>query len=225
MKKPAMAVLIIAAWGAVWSARGTSLDPNFTETIYTNAGPQVTGFSWAPDGSNRLFITRKTGEIIVIKDRSLLPTPFATVNPVYIDSECGLLGICFDPNFMANGYVYTFVTVSSNEQQIIRYTAVGDIGTNKTILLAGLPTKGQNHDGGAIGIGHDAKLYWAVGENGDGTGADTDLTSLGAKVGRANLDGSVPVDNPFRDGPGGNNDYIWASGFRNPFKFTFQPAT
>jgi hypothetical protein len=27
------------------------------------------------------------------------------------------------------------------------------------------------------------------------------------------------------DGPGGNNDYIWARGFRNPFTFGFQPET
>src|SRR6185436_3995275 len=51
------------------------------------------------------------------------------------------------------------------------------------------------------------------------------LSSLASKVSRANLDGSVPAGNPFADGPGGNNDYIWARGFRNPFSFTFQPET
>jgi hypothetical protein len=35
----------------------------------------------------------------------------------------------------------------------------------------------------------------------------------------------VPSDNPFVDGPGGNNDYIWARGFRNPFTLSFQPDT
>ena len=220
-----MAVLIGAACGSGWLARGTPLDPNFTETIHTNAGAHVTGIAWAPDGSNRLFVSRQSGEIIIIKDRSTLPTPFATVSPVFTNMECGLLGICFDPNFMVNGYVYTFVTVSSNEQQIIRYTAVGDMGTNKTVLIAGLPTRGQNHNGGAIGVGPDGKLYWGIGDNGIRTGVGTNLTSLGSKIGRANLDGSVPADNPFVDGPGGNNDYIWARGFRNPFTFTFQPDT
>ena len=41
----------------------------------------------------------------------------------------------------------------------------------------------------------------------------------------ANADGSVPADNPFNDGAGPNNDYIWATGFRNPFTLTFQPST
>jgi hypothetical protein len=36
---------------------------------------------------------------------------------------------------MVNGYVYVFATVSSSEQQSIRYTAVGDIGVDKTVLV------------------------------------------------------------------------------------------
>ena len=56
-------------------------------------------------------------------------------------------------------------------------------------------------------------------------GVDGDLASLAAKVGRANADGSVPVDNPFADGSGPINDYIWATGFRNPFTMALQPRT
>jgi hypothetical protein len=126
---------------------------------------------------------------------------------------------------MMNGHVYVFVTVSSGEQQILRYTAIGDIGTNRTVIVSNLPTIGATHDGGAVGVGADGKLYWAVGDNGYGLGANADLSSLTSKVGRANLDGSVPADNPFADGPGGNNDYIWARGFRNPFTLAFQPDT
>jgi glucose/arabinose dehydrogenase len=218
-------LLAAACCGSVLSTRGTTLDPNFSESIFAGVGSELTGMAWAPDGSNRLFVSRKGGSIVIVKNGALLPTPFATVSPLYTGSECGLIGICFDPDFMLNGYVYVFATVSSSEQQIIRYTAVGDIGTDKTVLIPGLPTRGVNHDGGAIGVGPDGKLYWAVGDNGNGTGVDADLTSLAAKVGRANLDGSVPADNPFVDGPGGNNDYIWARGFRNPFTFNFQPET
>jgi hypothetical protein len=64
-----------------------------------------------------------------------------------------------------------------------------------------------------------------VGDNGIKRGVDGDLTSFAAKVGRCNPDGSVPADNPFNDGEGPNNDYIWATGFRNPFTMTFHPVT
>jgi glucose/arabinose dehydrogenase len=201
------------------------LDSNFSASTFANVGSEVTGLAWAPDGSPRLFASRKGGTVTIVKDGAVLPTPFVTVSPLYTGSECGLIGICFDPNFVVNGYVYVFATVSSTEQQILRYQALGDVGTNKTVLLPGLPTAGANHDGGAVGVGPDGKLYWAIGDNGNGTGVDADLTSLASKVGRANLDGSVPADNPFVDGPGGNNDYVWARGFRNPFTFDFQPET
>jgi glucose/arabinose dehydrogenase len=219
-----MTMSVVAGWG-VLVARATTLDSNFQETTFATVGTEVTGLAWAPDGSNRLFASRKGGVIQIVKNGAVLPTPFATVSPIFLNSECGLIGICFDPNFMVNGYVYVFVTVSSSEQQIIRYKAVGDVGTNNTVLIPGLPTIGENHDGGGIGVGPDGKLYWSIGDNGNATGVDANLTSLASKVGRANLDGTVPADNPFVDGPGGNNDYIWARGFRNPFTFTFQPDT
>jgi glucose/arabinose dehydrogenase len=220
--KKLSSLLAVAGVGA-FASFATTLDANFQETTFATVGSQVTGMAWAPDSSKRLFVSRKGGVIQIVKDGTVLGTPFATVSPIFLNSECGLIGICFDPNFAGNGYVYVFVTVSSSEQQIIRYTAAGDVGTAKTILVADLPTAGQNHDGGGVQVGPDGKLYWAIGDNGNGTGVDANLTSLAAKVGRANRDGTVPADNPFVDGAGGNNDYIWARGFRNPFTITFQP--
>ena len=192
------------------------------------SSPQLggaTGLAWAPDGSNRLFVTRKDGVILVIKNGVLLPTPFATVTPIYDGSECGLLGIAFDPNFLVNRYLYVFVTVSASEQQIVRYTADGDTGTAKTTVVAGLPTVGANHDGGALGFGRDGRIYWGIGDLGNGTGVQGDLSSLASKIGRANLDGTPVSDNPHLDGVGPNADHIWARGFRNPFTLTFQPST
>jgi glucose/arabinose dehydrogenase len=186
-------------------------DDAFTETVLVASAELdgATGLAWAPDGTHRLFVIRKNGVILIIKDGALLPTPFATVAPVYQNSECGLIGITFDPDFLVNRYVYVFATVSPTEQQIIRYTADGDTGTQKTVVVAGLPTRGQNHDGGALGFGADGKLYWGIGDLGDGTGVGDDLTSLASKIGRANVDGSPPTDNPHADGAGPNADHIW----------------
>src|SRR5437867_6993192 len=117
MSRILAAILMLAGWGNGSPARGASLDPNFTESIFiANVGSEVTGMAWAPDGSNRLFVSLKSGTIAVVKNGTLLPTPFATLSPIYLGGECGLIGICFDPNFVRNGYLYAFVTVSSNEQ-------------------------------------------------------------------------------------------------------------
>jgi glucose/arabinose dehydrogenase len=207
-------------------ARAVVLDPNFVETDFVAPSDSYTSLAWAPDGSNRLFLTHRDGEVRIVENGALLSEPFLTVSEIYsLGGECGLLGIAFDPNFGENGFVYLFVSVSTSEQKIVRYRANGNVGVEPTTIVAGIPTRGANHDGGAIGFGPDAKLYWATGDLGNGTGINDDLLSLGSKVGRVNRDGTVPEDNPFADGPGPNDDRIWARGFRNPFTMTFQPDT
>jgi glucose/arabinose dehydrogenase len=216
------------------NTKATVVDPtNFSETIYVSSAliGSTTGMDWAPDGSGRLFVIRKggfsglqTAEVRIVQNGAVLAAPFAT-ETVFTSSECGLIGMCFDPDFANNRYVYFFATVSASQQQIIRYTDNGNIGINRTVIMSGLPTNGANHDGGGVGIGNDGKLYWSVGDLGSGTGVDADLTSLAAKMGRATRIGTVPSDNPFVDGAGPNNDYIWARGFRNPFTLAFQRTT
>lgn len=219
------ALLALSVLTAPTPASAVVNDPAFVESSFIAAPAVLTGIEWAPDGSERLFVLRKQGQVHIVENGVLLAEPFATLSPIYTQSECGLIGMAFDPDFIDNGYVYFFVTVSAAEQQIIRFTAGGNVGTDKTVVLGGLPTAGTNHNGGALGFGPDGKLYWAIGDNGGARlGIQNDLTLLNAKVGRANRDGSVPGDNPFFDGDGPNNDYVWARGFRNPFTLTFQPA-
>ena len=108
------------------------IESGFTDTVYVQhaALADATAMAWAPDGSNRLFVTLKNGGVRIVKDGVLLGTPFATLSPVFTNSECGLVGICFDPDFASNGLVYFFATVSASEQQILRYTAAGDASTS-----------------------------------------------------------------------------------------------
>ena len=80
------------------------------------------------------------------------------------------------------------------------------------------------HQGGGLDIGADGKLYLSIGEEFDEARA-TDLTSSGGKVIRINTDGTIPADNPFVDGEGGNLDEIWAYGLRNPFRLHSDDVT
>jgi glucose/arabinose dehydrogenase len=231
------ATLLCAAIGASLPATATVSDPNWTETPFSvnqnmpgDMGLKLhTGLAWAPDGSDRLFVLEKNGRVRILSGALTTGagtwSTFATMSPITTSSECGLIGIAFDPDFASNHYVYFFVTVSSSEQQILRYDATTNIGSGRTIIRDGLPTVGNNHDGGGIGFAADGKLYWSIGDLGNGTGVDNNLSSLASKVGRANRDGSLPPDNPFDDGNGPNNDYIFARGFRNPFTMQIQPST
>ena len=221
--------LLCASLGLPVSVHAAMLDSNWTETTVSNDGSVHTGLAWAPDGSDRLFLIEKGGRVRIMSGLTSTGTAswstFATMTPIYTESECGLIGIAFDPDYVSNRYVYFFVTVSSGEQQIIRYRDNANLGDQRTVVMPGLPTVGNNHDGGGIGFGADGKLYWSIGDLGNGTGVDANLSSLASKVGRANRDGSLPTGNPFDDGAGPNNNYIFARGMRNPFTMQFQPAT
>jgi glucose/arabinose dehydrogenase len=77
-------------------------------------------------------------------------------------------------------------------------------------------------DGGGandVGLGHVADWYE---DNAGGNGQDVEQNLLG-NILRIDVDGGVPygipADNPFVGGPG--LDEIWAYGFRNPYRFSF----
>jgi glucose/arabinose dehydrogenase len=180
----------------------------------------------APDG--RIFVCEQTGRLRVIKNGSLLPTPFLTLN-VDPNGERGLLGIAFDPLFAQNNFIYVYYTVATTPRhnRVSRFSANGDVavaGSETVILELENLTSATNHNGGAIHFGPDGKLYVAVGENATMENSQTLSNRLG-KVLRINSDGTVPSNNPFFNTATGVNRSIWALGLRNPFTFAFQPGT
>ncbi|MBX3086336.1 MAG: PQQ-dependent sugar dehydrogenase [Anaerolineae bacterium] len=207
------------------TAKAITLPPSFLETnIASSLGP-VTGFEFAPDG--RIFVSIQTGAVRVIKNGSLLPTPFVTLS-VETTQERGLQGIAFDPNFATNHYVYIYYTTSSSpiHNRLSRFTANGDVAAAGSELpLLDLETlSAANHNGGDLHFGPDGKLYVSVGENAVPANSQT-LTNRLGKILRINADGTIPTDNPFYNTATGDNRAIWALGLRNPFKFTFQNGT
>lgn len=176
--------------------------------------------AFAPDG--RIFYTEKgTGNIRIIEQNgTLLPTPFATISPIFTDGEAGLLGIALDPAFASNNYVYVYYTYRDNQSfthgHIVRYTANGNVGTSpKDIFDVTSSAPGTiYHNGGYIKFGPDGKLYAMVGEFHQDQQAQN-TTSMTGKMLRMNPDGSVPSDNPIP----GSLDYAW--GIRNSFGFDF----
>jgi glucose/arabinose dehydrogenase len=212
---------------SVLSARAATLPPEFTETQFGGSlGGAPTAMEFAPDG--RLFICLQTGQVRVIKNGSLLPTPFLSLS-VDSSGERGLLGIAFDPNFTNNHYVYVYHTVPTSpiHNRVSRFTATGDVaasGSEVVILNLNNLSSATNHNGGGLHFGSDGKLYIGAGENAASANAQT-LSNLLGKILRINSDGSIPTDNPFYNTASGNNRAIWALGLRNPFTFGFQPAT
>ncbi len=209
----------------------TNLPDNFDQQPLATGLASPTAMEFAPDG--RLFVAEKAGTLRVIdQDGQLAPEPFVDISDKTATAgERGLLGVAFDPDFAANGYVYVYYTQKASGKgrpynKVIRFTAEGDkaaAGSERLIFrLPGLINK--NHNGGAIHFGNDGKLYVAVGENSRENTAQS-LDSLLGKMLRINKDGTIPEDNPFYTRTSGKNKAIWARGLRNPFTFDVQPGT
>ncbi|MEK6283182.1 MAG: PQQ-dependent sugar dehydrogenase, partial [Acidobacteriota bacterium] len=215
----------LAALGWCYSVEAATLPSGFTETQISGlAGP--TAMDIAPDG--RIFVCQQGGQLRVIKNGVLLPTPFVSLT-VDAAGERGLLGVAFDPGFQSNNFVYVYYTATTTPRhnRVSRFTANGDVavaGSEVAILDLENLSSASNHNGGAIHFGQDGKLYVAVGDNANAPNSQTLNNRLG-KMLRINSDGSIPSDNPFFNSATGLNRSIWALGLRNPFTFAIQPGT
>lgn len=221
----ALGIGCLVVLGCYQYVGAATLPAGFTETQIGGLS-SPTAMDIAPDG--RIFVCLQGGQLRVIKNGALLPTPFLSLT-VDSSGERGLLGVAFDPNFQSNNFIYVYYTATTppRHNRVSRFTANGDVvlaGSELPILDLDDLSGATNHNGGAIHFGPDGKLYVAVGDNANGANAQT-LSTRHGKMLRINSDGSIPTDNPFFNTATGLNRSIWALGLRNPFTFAFQPGT
>ncbi|MBV8881589.1 MAG: PQQ-dependent sugar dehydrogenase [Planctomycetaceae bacterium] len=223
---------------AVWvshPAAAQTAPPGFQVESYGGSLAGGTALAWTPDG--RLLVARKNGDIRVLKNGALLPTPFHDLMlNVPAGNDRGLLGIAVAPDFASSGQVYVYFTAPTPAPHncIRRLQASAsdpDVSDGTETAVVDLENLGSDtmHNGGAIHFGPDGKLYVAVGENADASLSQS-LSSRFGKLLRYEPDGSIPPDNPISfqgvsGAPTGEYRAIWAMGLRNPFRFAFQPGT
>lgn len=197
--------------------------PEFYEASEYARGLELpTSLAVPPDGTDRLFINElQSGKIRIVENGLLLPEAFATV-PISvsggfpIDGENGLIGLCFDPKYEQNKYVYVTYTTRSGLDTlgtVARYKDVGNRGDSLTILIDSVRCN-YSHAVQNVAFGPDDKLYVSI-SDGFLYNAPQDDNSLLGKVLRMNRDGSIPDDNP------DPNSYVYAKGFRNPYELLF----
>jgi glucose/arabinose dehydrogenase len=199
----------------------------------TATGLVKPSYATAPSGDARLFITQQTGAIRVVKNGSLLTTPFLDLTgQVKTSSDDGLLSMAFHPQYASNGFFYVWYTDSTTGDVIVkRFTAspptsdVADPGSGAVIL--DVPETSDNKVGGGMIFGLDGKLYIGLGD-GDHDVMAPDSTQLYGKILRIDVDAAqpyaVPPDNPFVGMPNARSE-IWAKGFRQPYRFSFDSVS
>lgn len=203
------------------------------EPVVTNLDVPV--FLTAPAGDSRLFVVEKDGKIRIIKNGTLLTTPFLDITGLTTKgSEQGLLGLAFPPDYATTGRFYVSYTApgatNGGNSVIARYHVSGDpdianAASDTTILTFEQPE--TNHNGGNIVFGPDGFLYLGFGDGG-GTGSTAqDGTNLLGDLLRIDVSGpgyTSPPGNPFASS-GTIHHEIWAMGLRNPWRWSFDRQT
>lgn len=188
-----------------------------------------------PNDGQRLFIVEKTGAIRIVKDGTLLATPFLDLSAqVSAGSEQGLLGLAFDPNYASNGRFFVHYTDPDGNTRVSSFQVsanpdLANAGSEQVILTATQPY--ANHNGGQLVFGPDGLLYLGLGDGGSGgdpQGRGQDRSDLLGSILRLDVQAgssyTVPPDNPFI-GQAGVRPEIWSYGLRNPWRFSFDRGT
>ncbi len=195
------------------------------------------------DGTNRLFVIEQAGVIRVFENSQTVTASTVFLNITYqvlSGGEQGLLGLAFHPNYANNGYFYVdYVADNPLRTVIARYSVAPNnpkqaIGNSELILLE-INQPFSNHKGGQLAFGADGYLYIGMGDGGSGGdpfGNAQNRSTLLGKILRVNVDlpsqgrnYSIPPDNPYFSNALGYKEEIYAYGFRNPWRFSFDSPT
>jgi len=225
-------VLLVPAASSAADAPGLRIAPG--AKVATVKKP--THVTHAADGSGRLFITEQEGRIVIVKDGVLLSDPFLDIRGrVSCCGERGLLSVAFPPAFREKRYFYVNYTDTAGDTKVARYRLTkdgdrADPGSEEIVLTVQQPY--ANHNGGQLAFGPDGYLYIGMGDGGsanDPQGNGQKMSTLLGKMLRIDVESgsrpyAVPSSNPFA-GKQGVRPEIWASGLRNPWRFSFDRAT
>lgn len=174
-----------------------------------------------PDGS--LLVSERSGHLKLYRDGHV--TVVKGTPTVWAKVQGGLLDIALSQDFQRDGTV--FFTATQNYDGGIGTTVIraklngngGWLSHVKTIFRSVHPDPVDHNFGSRIAVAPDGSLFVTVGDQAREKKAQDTFDDRGSVI-HINPDGSIPADNPFRDGAGGLPE-IWSYGHRNPQGITF----
>ncbi|NMO17509.1 hypothetical protein HPC49_27295 [Pyxidicoccus fallax] len=195
----------------------------------------------APGDSRRVYVVEKEGRIRVFSHEadpassSLFIDLSSRVDATH--DESGLLGMAFHPRFATNGEVFLSYMDEDGKGKLYSYIsrfrsqdggATLDPASEERILELYQPY--SYHNGGHLAFGPDGYLYIGFGDGGgreDPSRTAQDPRQLFGKLLRIDVDGAkpyaTPPGNPYANG--GGRKEIYALGFRNPWRWSFDRKT
>ncbi len=201
-----------------------------------------TDLSFLP-GSTRLFVAEQGGKMFSFDTRSNGVKPDLAIDlRQHHKPFDNILGFTFHPGFATNRFIFINYNEPGGREDgayvsRFKFSSLNpptiDPATEKVFLrwLSG------GHNGCTLAFGNDGMLYISTGDAADPDPPDSkrntgqDIGDFLACILRIDVDRAagtnayaVPADNPFLTTPGARPE-VWAFGFRNPFRMSFDRAT
>lgn len=230
--------------------QGVSSDLLGLEPVFEGidwAGP--TSAVFAPDHPERIYVTEKSGRLRWADPGDLDATTALDLEEVIVTQQgLGLSSMAFDPEFETNGAIYLAYATTcersavcpseeemgdylANVSRVSRFTSSDGglsfpLESEEVIVDAWQPA--DTHMVDQLVFDADGMLMVSLGDGGccgDPQRLAQDLSALNGKILRLDVSGggegyAVPPDNPFVDREGAE-PAIWARGFRNPWRMSF----
>src|SRR3954449_1937284 len=175
-----------------------------------------------PNDPHRVFVVEQGGKIIEVRDGVKKDPAFLDITSrVKSGGEKGLVSMAFAPDYATSGRYYVYYTAA-------RPASTGDTSgsvitveefsstEHHVVFTVDHPTN-SNHNGGQLQFGPDGLLYAGTGDGGSGNDPPNNAQNPNSNLGKL-----LRVD-PLSSTA--SRPEIYASGLRNPFRFTFDRQT
>lgn len=177
-----------------------------------------------PDGA--YIVTELGGTLRILRDGKV-SEPVTGLPDVARQGQGGLLDVALDPKFETNRTLFLSMAVADRSRYgtaIVRGVLSKDgkdlTQVQELFRMNKFTGKGQ-HFGSRIAIATDGSLFFGIGDRGERDRAQ-DMRDHAGAILHIKPDGSIPQDNPYKDGKAGLAE-VWSKGHRNPQGITIDP--
>jgi aldose sugar dehydrogenase len=215
-------------WFFACSVAASTTLPNEPYTTTTLATGLNSPWSMVKLPNNTWLITERDGHIVIVKNSQQTRVKL-DLEGLYVAGQGGLLDIIVSPHYSdSQQIIFTYAQgeLAANRLVIAKATFNGSVFSTPTIIYHVATDKGtpQHYAGRALVL-PDNSLLFAVGDGFDYREQAQVVTSQLGKTLRINLNGTLPIDNPFINHKNPRAHAVYSLGHRNPQGLVFDYDT